>query len=257
MIFEIENEKGFYVGALHIYEFDEEESGLKVIDKKGNISIADVEYDDIFDTNEEKVRIQIEESSAFSSNNHESCKIPLEQELGAYLALKEYYLKGEYYYCSVIINNYLGHVDYGKEFGYNKTHDEICLILYQTLLTSLEKDSDKNSFLSFVNHRIGDIRYNLKRLYEKHGRTIIQMAIDESIERSCDNEGEIYKLSCLDDIHDLLCDKFEDEISYNIFKTALYDQDEKEILDEINNAVEDELIDPNQEILMDYYRSRL
>lgn len=260
MIIEIEDTKGYYIGAMHVEEFNEEINGIKIVDKKGDISIADIEFDDIFDSNEEKIRIQIEKSSAFRSSNHESCKIPLEQELGAYLALKEHYLKGEYYYCSVMINNYFGHVNYGKEFGYGKTHDEICLILYQTLLTSLEKNSEindnKSSFLSFVNNRIKDIRYNLRKLDEEYKEKITQMAIEETIERSCDNEGEIYKLSCLDDIHDLLCDEFENEIEYNIFKRVLYEQDKK-IIEEINEAVENELYNPNEEILRDYYRSRL
>lgn len=60
MIIEIENDKGEQLGALLITENNI--NGNLVIRNSiiTNISIADIDYDDIFNTNEQKIRIQIE-----------------------------------------------------------------------------------------------------------------------------------------------------------------------------------------------------
>lgn len=59
MIIEIEDCFGNTIGAVQIIDLDEE--GVSVGVKKGNISIADIDSDDIFNTDENKVRIQLEE----------------------------------------------------------------------------------------------------------------------------------------------------------------------------------------------------
>lgn len=159
MIIEIKNNKEKRIGSINMYEFDDEINDMLVNEVKGNISVDETGFDDIYDTNDRKLTITLE-TSPFASQNHESCVTPLEQELGAYKALKKSFLEGHYNNCSVLINYYFGHIDYWKEFGYNKTHGEICLILYTNLLFSLE--SGKDSFINFVDSMIGKIEWNLE-----------------------------------------------------------------------------------------------
>lgn len=58
MIIAIENTKGETIGAVQLIETDD---GISVGVRDGKISIADIDYDDIFETDEKKVRIQLEE----------------------------------------------------------------------------------------------------------------------------------------------------------------------------------------------------
>ena len=59
MIIEIENSNGKTIGAVKFSEnnINGEFEIEKVI---GDISIADIDFDDIFDTNEKKLRLQLE-----------------------------------------------------------------------------------------------------------------------------------------------------------------------------------------------------
>lgn len=60
MIIEIESNNGELLGALRVHEnnaFDE----LEILETAlYEISIADIDYDDIFDTNEQKIRLQLD-----------------------------------------------------------------------------------------------------------------------------------------------------------------------------------------------------
>ena len=60
MIIQIENYYGKTLGAILVSENDI--NGNLIIRNSilNNISIADIDYDDIFDTNEKKIRIQLE-----------------------------------------------------------------------------------------------------------------------------------------------------------------------------------------------------
>ena len=116
MFIEIENLKGRIIG-----NYDTEKNEIN-----GNIKV-----NEIFDDDEQiGINITIEESSAFNTMNHKSCVTPIEQELDAYKTLRKSFERKDYYDCSVLINNYFGHIDYGVEFGYSMTHDELCVILY-------------------------------------------------------------------------------------------------------------------------------
>ena len=159
MIIEIKDNKERRIGSVNVSPFDDETNDMLIKEVRGNLYIDEISFDDIYDTNDRKLEISLE-ASPFESKNHESCVTPLEQELGAYKALKKSFLEGNYNNCSVLINYYFGHIDYWKEFGYNKTHGEICLILYTNLLFSLE--SGKDSFINFVDRMIGKIEWNLK-----------------------------------------------------------------------------------------------
>lgn len=160
MIIEIENDYGETIGSVNINAFDDKLNDINIREVRGDISIHDIDFDDIYDTNERKIRIGLNQDTTFKSLNHESCVSPLEQELSAYKALKKSYLNGDYNNCSTLINYYFGHIDYGIEFGYNKTHGEICLILYNNLLYSIQHES--NHFIDFVDRMIGKIEWNLK-----------------------------------------------------------------------------------------------
>ena len=67
MIIEIEDYMGNTIGATQIHE---PENINDIIIKKciGNISIADIDYDTIFDTNELKLRIQMTNESSLDNN---------------------------------------------------------------------------------------------------------------------------------------------------------------------------------------------
>lgn len=138
-----------YLGEIKINKEGE------IIEKDGKILSAKYPDDDT-------IEVKLYMKEPFRSGNHESCVTPMEQELGAYNALKKSYKKGNYYDCGVLIANYFGHIDYGKEFGYSKTHEEICLILYETLLASL-MEGHKNSFIDFVDDMVGKIEYSLNK----------------------------------------------------------------------------------------------
>lgn len=169
-VVEIENEKGNSIGALRIFKTPEDNLDVEC---KG-LSLADMEFDDIFGTNDEKVRVMLNESPTFQSNNYinvggvkDDCR-NLVLELSAYDALLRHYHDRQLYDCHVLIENYFGHIDYGVEFGYWKSHDEICLILYQNLLASFDVNCDGNNpFTDFVNRMRNKILMALKqRNYE-------------------------------------------------------------------------------------------
>lgn len=167
MIIELKNNKNKRIGSMQICEFDDEYNDLKIEEVRGDIVVNDDAFDDIYDTNDRKVQITLE-TSPFDSLNHESCVSPLEQELGAYKAVKKSFLKGDYNDCCTLIKYYFGHIDYDREFGYYKTHGEICLILFTNLLWSIQ--SGKDNFISFVDDMIGKIEWNLenKEFLEKN-----------------------------------------------------------------------------------------
>ena len=60
MIIAIEDKNGNDIGQVHIKEgvF----GGSQILGIKGNISIADIDFDAYFNTNEDRIRIQLEES---------------------------------------------------------------------------------------------------------------------------------------------------------------------------------------------------
>lgn len=160
MIIEVEDNYGKTIGSVHVNSFNDELNDISVEEVRGNISVNDIDFDDIYDTNKRKVRVSLNQDTTFKSLNHESCVSPLEQELGAYNALKKSYLNGNYNDCATLINYYFGHIDYSVEFGYNKSHGEICLILYTNLLYSIQHES--NHFIDFVDRMIGKIEWNLE-----------------------------------------------------------------------------------------------
>ena len=156
---------------MHIIKFFEVLNMTLIILENDYETIGTIEIDDIEnvkdvsglclnDIEDNIIRVSLEDSTAFESLNHESCVTPLEQELGAYKALKKSFLRGTYRDCSTLIRYYFGHISYGAEFGYCKTHDEICLILYETLLYSIE--TGKSSFIDFVDRMIAKIEWNLE-----------------------------------------------------------------------------------------------
>lgn len=167
MIIKLEDDMGYDIGSIELYETDED--GFDTIEvgtsTKETISVADIEPDSI--------RLQIKQKDCFSTRNHsnvgdipEECK-PLIKELNSYLYLKRYYIKKQYDDCFVMIQNYFGHINYGAEFGYFKTHDEICQILLKLLLYSLSdygyNDTSKDeAFIDFCNRMMGKIMWNLQ-----------------------------------------------------------------------------------------------
>lgn len=175
MIVQIEDYFGDTIGAVMVTENDIETGELKVLGTTGDISIADIDFDDIFDTNEEKVRIQMElkhltvdkpKSICRTGNEvgfyHENDRVKnLMQELKSYEALLESFEKGDYYNCHILIFNYFGHIDYGDEFGYFKSHEEICYILSQNLCAQLT-EGHSDSFTNFVGRQIAKIKWNLE-----------------------------------------------------------------------------------------------
>lgn len=136
-----------------------------------NMDLADVEFDEFFDTNEFQLRIWLNKSTAFRTMNHENvghvpeeCK-ELMKEYNSYKALLKYYKQQNYYNCYIMIANYFGHIDYWNEFGYLKTHDEICCILFECLLSSLSIKHNNNRFENFVTRMMKKIEYNLNNYH--------------------------------------------------------------------------------------------
>lgn len=177
------------VGAVHWTETDEE-GEMQFWDTEGQICIRDYDFDDIFDTNEFKIRLDIDEYiddeleklkrelSPFRSRNHigfyheKDDVVNLVQELASYKAVLKSYNKGDYRDCGVLIENYFGHIDYWYHFGYNKTHAEIVSILYSNLLSQItgEKiegyyEGDSSFFTDFCYRQIIKIINRLKDDY--------------------------------------------------------------------------------------------
>lgn len=136
--------------------------------KTENMDFVDVEFDDNFGTNEFQLRVWLEKSTAFKTNNHENvAHVPdecrqLVKEYNSYKALLKYFKEEKYYDCYIMIAYYFGHIDYWNEFGYLKTHDEICCILFESLLSSLDPQHDSNRFEDFVTRMMNKIKWNLK-----------------------------------------------------------------------------------------------
>lgn len=68
MIIEIEDYMGNTIGATQVHE-PENMNDIKIEKCIGDISIADVDYDTIFDTNELKLRIQMTNESSLDNIN--------------------------------------------------------------------------------------------------------------------------------------------------------------------------------------------
>ena len=187
MIIEIENNKnGEQIGAIQ-FDLCEKYGDFVIENMIGNVNFLDEDLDDIFDTNDTKIRIGIEPQyktiSPFMSLNYETLKgnilklnengKGLVKELNSYCAILKWYNKKLYDQAGILIENYLGHIDYGKEFGYFKTHEEICMILYQNLLRSISfnkynEAEQKECFRNFCNRQINKIRWNLENKHDFH-----------------------------------------------------------------------------------------
>lgn len=167
------------VGAVLWTECDEE-GEMQFWETEGQICIRDYDFDDIFDTNEFKIRLDIDEyiddelekvKNPFRSANyigfyHENDDVKdLVQELASYRALLKSFDGGDYYNCGILIENYFGHINYGYHFGYFKTHAEIVSILYSNMLYCLSNDG-KDSFTDFCHRQINKIIGRLKDDYE-------------------------------------------------------------------------------------------
>lgn len=59
VVIEIEDVKGNTIGGIRIFENDEN-GDVDIINTMGDISIADIVFDDLFDSNDKKVRVQLE-----------------------------------------------------------------------------------------------------------------------------------------------------------------------------------------------------
>lgn len=169
------------VGAI-LFQEDDTEGERQFWEIEGDICLRDIDADDIFDTDDFKLRIDIDEYidevlerlerklNPFRSANyigfyHENDNVKgLVQELASYRRLLESYDEGDYYNCGVLIENYFGHIDYWKEFGYDKTHAEIVSILHTNLLSEISGNT-ANSFTSFCEREINKIIYTLKEDY--------------------------------------------------------------------------------------------
>ena len=151
MKIDIKDCKGRFYGRLQI----DEENEMEIIDCTDDLTYDyDYRYPDEY---EREIEIELRKSTAFSSQNLITAtgdKKKLEQELATYKAIKKAYEEKDYRECNTLIAYYLGHIDYGEAFGYYKTHDEICLILYTNLLYSLTDYATKDTFIDFVDRMI-------------------------------------------------------------------------------------------------------
>lgn len=183
MIVEIRNNSGMRLGAVRFVEVDEygDEFVIQNINNSNNIRISDG-FDDIFDTNDRKLQIQIEDSKLFNTSNYYNVgDVPAEcrdlvKELNSYSVALKWFHRENYNDCYIIIENYFGHIDYGKEFGYFKTHEEICQILLRNLTYSLSKNGNPESFEDFCNRMMQKIIWNLKHEhnYEVNEKELIK-----------------------------------------------------------------------------------
>lgn len=159
MIIELENYNGKTIGSLHIIEYDENINDIDVLDVNGEFDVADIDFDDIYGTNDRKIRLQRNvkdyEKPSYKSLNEISGGSPEEQEIAAYESLKRHYLNKDYYFCKVVIWNYFGHINYNR-IGYNKSHCEIIEILFENLLVSIQKDND--NLIKFIDNQINKIQ---------------------------------------------------------------------------------------------------
>lgn len=183
MFIKIENDMGWKLGKIELYETDEDGfDTIAVGESSKNISVKDIDCDSI--------TIKIKQKDCFDTRNHSDVTdIPKEcrqliKELNSYMFLLRYYYKKDYTDCFIMIQNYFGHIDYGEEFGYFKTHDEICQILLKNLLYSLsdygyEDISRQEAFSDFCNRQINKIIYNLREEHDfKVNRKMINKIIN-------------------------------------------------------------------------------
>lgn len=175
MILEIENKFGEQICALLIEQNEDAEYIVK--ETIGDVTIADYDLDDIFDTNDDKIRISLDSigKKIFRSGNiigfkHESQNAKdLMQEYKSYEALLNSLNEKDYYDCGVIIENYFGHIDYWYEFGYDKSHEDIVSILHSNLLselTNIERGNDKRPLQGFCKREMMKIEYIMKEKYD-------------------------------------------------------------------------------------------
>ena len=157
VVLDIKNYKNERIGSL-LVDFDERINDYDIITIDGNISVNELSFDDIYETNQRKIEIidvERKEKTPYLSLNYESGLSPAEQEVCAYKKLKEYYLREEYYECFVLIWNYFGHINYGRDLYYEKTHGEIVGILIQNLLVSIQNQDDH--LIDFIDRQISKI----------------------------------------------------------------------------------------------------
>ena len=134
VVIQIENKKGKELGALKINRTPE----MNIDYETKNVEYVDESFDNIFGSNDDMISIRVNESQTFSS---------MDKTFTVGYDNKKY-----------------SEIDYAKEFGYNKTHDEICLILFQNLLASFDAHNEKpNPFLDFVNRMRNKIGWSLQQ----------------------------------------------------------------------------------------------
>lgn len=170
VVIKIEDANGHKtLGSIRV---EDDETGMFENVETNNIEFdveTGVEFDDTFSSNDFQLRVFLQTSSAFNTLNHDNVgHVPkkcqqLVKEYNSYKWLLKYYYDKNYYDCFILIKNYFGHIDYWAEFGYMKTHDEICCILFECLLSSLQYDNDR--FEDFVNRMMKKITWNLKEIH--------------------------------------------------------------------------------------------
>ena len=129
--------------------------GVRLIIGYGDVEVADAvkeckeigtvsnveEYHDEF-TDEVDVTVEIMNDTQMGmeirSQNCITSSNAYEQELATYRRIKESFEAGDYNNARILIVNYLGHIDYGKEFGYCKTHGEIVDIMLTQLIYHIQ-----------------------------------------------------------------------------------------------------------------------
>ena len=144
--------------------------GVKLIIGYGDVDVTDVvkkceelgtvsnveEYHDEF-TDEVDVTVEVINDTQMGmeirSRNCITSANPYEQELATYRRIKESFESGDYDNARILIVNYLGHIDYGKEFGYYKTHGEIVDIM----LTQLVYHIQHGGPIDFVDRQIAKL----------------------------------------------------------------------------------------------------
>lgn len=168
-VVEIRNDKGYRLGAIR-FEIDENNE-IEINETSNNIRFNGYSFDKNFDTNEDQINIEIKNSKTFSSGNYENVgHIPdecqsLVKEYNSYDVLLKYFKQKKYYDCYIIIANYMGHIDYCKEFSYNKSHDDIVKILFESLLSSLDPNHKNDRFEKFILSMQKHIIWNLETIH--------------------------------------------------------------------------------------------
>ncbi len=59
VVIEIEDNKGNTIGGIRIFENDEN-GDINIVNTMGDISIADIDFDTLFESNDKKIRVQLE-----------------------------------------------------------------------------------------------------------------------------------------------------------------------------------------------------